>query len=75
MFKAPRDVYDNQGQTKGDQVGCSVGSDHSGRWRKQLHERQWKLQRELEEVQDALHILANDETVNKVIKVFEVAQK
>lgn len=51
------------------------GSDHSHRLRKQLWDRQHKLQHEMNEVQEALNILNNDETVNKVLKVFEVAGK
>lgn len=57
-------------------LGASTGSSsHSAGLRKQLWDRQRRLQRELQEVQDAINILDNDETVNKVLKVFEVAGK
>lgn len=84
MFDGQKDVVQNEAPTKasgcnqastlGGAIGGSAHS-HTHGLRKQLWERQRKLQRDLNEVQDAINILDNDETVNKVLKVFDVAGK
>lgn len=52
-----------------------TATSHTNGLRGQLWTRQRKLERDLKEVQEALSILDNDETVNKLLKVFEIAGK
>jgi hypothetical protein len=43
--------------------------------RSQLIEREGRLLKELQEVREARDILQNDESVNRLLKVFDVANK
>lgn len=56
-------------------IGGARKSNHSDGLRRQLWEKKCHLQHQLQEVDEAINILDNDETVNKVLKVFDVAQR